>query len=170
MYKESAYTLIELMIAVILVGLVMAFAIPSMGTFSKNERLTTQINTLLGHLAYARSEAVTRTQQVGICVSNNTTSCTGGTAWENGWIVYVDVDGNGSFSGGEVILRAQPTLEGNNTLTPAIIGTQVIYDYRGYLGSPVGSFLLCDDRTGSYGKLLSLSTTGRARTSRDAAC
>ncbi len=170
MKKESAYTLLEMIVPGNHVGLVMAFAIPGMGTFIKNERLTTQINALVGHLAYARSEAVLRTQQVAVCVSNDTTSCTGGNSWEDGWIVYVDVDGNGSFSGGEIILRAQPTLEGGNTLTPATIGTQIIYDFRGYLGSPVGSLLLCDDRSGPYGKTLSISTTGRVRASRGATC
>jgi type IV fimbrial biogenesis protein FimT len=170
MKKEHGFTLLEIIVTLAIIALVMAFAIPGMGTFIKNERLTTQINALVGHLAYARSEAVLRTQQVAVCVSNDTTSCTGGNSWEDGWIVYVDVDGNGSFSGGEIILRAQPTLEGNNTLTPAIIGTQVIYDYRGYLGSPVGSLLLCDDRSGPYGKTLSISTTGRVRASRGATC
>ena len=58
MRKESGFTLIELLVTVAIAGLVMAFAIPAMGTFVKNERLTTQINTLVGHLAYARSEAV----------------------------------------------------------------------------------------------------------------
>jgi type IV fimbrial biogenesis protein FimT len=170
MKKESAFTLLEIIVTLAIISLVMAFAIPGMGTFIKNERLTTQINALVGHLAYARSEAVLRTQQVAVCVSNDTTSCTGGNSWEDGWIVYVDVDGNGSFSGGEIILRAQPTLEGGNTLTPATIGTQIIYDFRGYLGSPVGSLLLCDDRSGPYGKTLSISTTGRVRASRGATC
>jgi type IV fimbrial biogenesis protein FimT len=170
MKKESAFTLLEIIVTLAIIALVMAFAIPGMGTFIKNERLTTQINALVGHLAYARSEAVLRTQQVAVCVSNDTTSCTGGNSWEDGWIVYVDVDGNGSFSGGEIILRAQPTLEGGNTLTPATIGTQIIYDFRGFLSTPVGSLLLCDDRSGPYGKTLSISTTGRVRASRGATC
>ncbi len=71
MKKYSGFTLVELMVVVAIAGMAMAFAIPAMGTFIKNERLVTQINTLVGHLAYARSEAVTRRQQIILCASSN---------------------------------------------------------------------------------------------------
>jgi type IV fimbrial biogenesis protein FimT len=170
MKREHGFTLLEIIVTLAIIAVVMAVAIPGMGTFIKNERLTTQINSLVGHLAYARSEAVLRTQQVAVCVSDDTTSCSGGTTWGDGWIVYVDADGNSNLNGGELILRVQQTLEGDNTLTPTTIGTQVIYDFRGFLSTPVGSLLLCDDRSGPYGKTLSISTTGRVRASRGATC
>ncbi|MEM7563686.1 MAG: GspH/FimT family protein, partial [Pseudomonadota bacterium] len=130
-----------------------------------------QINTLVGHLAYARSEAVKRSQQVSLCVSNNTTSCTGGNNWQNGWIIYVDTNGDGSFTAGEEILRAKQTLDGSNTLNPATITTQVTYDYRGFVtAASVGSFSLCDSRGASYGKAIAISTTGRVRKEGTVAC
>ena len=162
MNKKSGFTLLELLITVAIVSIVMAIAVPSMTTFTQNDRLTTNINTLIGHLAYARSEAVKRSQQVSICASNNAATCTGGN-WQDGWIVYIDADGDNSFTAGEQVLRAQQTLEGANTLTTAI-GTQVTYDYRGFVNAAsVGSFLLCDARTGPHGKTITISTTGRVR-------
>lgn len=169
MKKNSGFTLLELVITVALVSIVMAIAIPSMTTFTQNDRLTTNINTLIGHLAYARSEAVKRSQQVSICVSSDTTSCTG-VNWQDGWIVYIDADGSNTFSAGEEILRAQQPLDGANTLATAI-GTQVIYDYRGFVTpASVGSFLLCDARNGPYGKTITISTTGRVRVQDGSAC
>ena len=142
-----------------------------MTTFTRNDRLITQINTLVGHLAYARSEAVKRSQQVGVCVSNDTTSCTGGNAWQQGWIIYVDLDADGGYSAGEPVLRAQQALEGTSTLTPTNIGTQVVYDYRGFVtAASVGSFLLCDDRSGNFGKTLTITNTGRVRAEGDPLC
>ncbi|MEM7564668.1 MAG: GspH/FimT family pseudopilin [Pseudomonadota bacterium] len=171
MKKNSGFTLLELMITLTVITLVMAIGIPSMRTFIQNDRLTTQINTLVGHLAYARSEAVKRSQQVSLCVSNNTTSCTGGNNWQNGWIIYVDSDGDGSFTAGEEILRAKQTLDGSNTLNPATITTQVTYDYRGFVtAASVGSFSLCDSRGASYGKAIAISTTGRVRKEGTVAC
>ncbi len=58
MKKNSGFTMIELMVTVGIIGIVMAFGVPSMQIYIKNDRLTSQINTLVGHLAYARSEAV----------------------------------------------------------------------------------------------------------------
>jgi type IV fimbrial biogenesis protein FimT len=169
MKKNSGFTLLELLITVALISIVMAIAIPSMTTFTQNDRLTTNINALIGHLAYARSEAVKRSQQVSLCVSNNTTSCTGGN-WEDGWIVYIDADGSNTFSAGEEILRAQQALDGANTLTTAI-GNQVTYDYRGFVSAAsVGNFLLCDARNGLFGKTIRISTTGRVRLEDGSSC
>ena len=159
------------MITLTIITLVMAIGIPSMTAYVQNDRLTTQINTLVGHFAYARSEAVKRSQQVSVCVSNNTTSCTGGNNWQDGWIIYVDSDGDGSFTAGEEILRAKQTLEGSNTLKPGTIASQVTYDYRGFVtAASVGTFSLCDSRGASYGKAIAISTTGRVRKEGTVSC
>ena len=91
--------------------------------------------------------------------------------WQDGWIVYVDADASSTFSADEEILRVQQALDGQNTLTTTGIGAQVLYDYRGFVdAASVGSFLLCDDRTGPYGKTVSISNTGRVRTEGKSPC
>lgn len=169
MKKNSGFTLLELIVVVALVAIVTAIAVPNMMVFNQNDRLTTNINALIGNLAYARSESVKRSQQVSICVSNNTTGCTGG-GWQDGWIVYIDSDGNGNHGAGEEILRVKQALDVSNTLT-STIGNQVTYDYRGYASTGAGgSFLLCDGRTGPFGKTVSISATGRARFQDNSIC
>ena len=71
---------------------------------------------------------------------------------------------DGSFTAGETVLRAQQALEGSNTLKPATIDTQVVYDYRGFAtAASVGSFSLCDSRGANHGKAIAISATGRVR-------
>ena len=173
MKKKSGFTLLEMLITLAVISVIVAFAVPSMTEFSKNDRLTTNVNTLVGHLAYARSEAVKRSVQVSLCVSNNsgtaTPGCTGGN-WQDGWIVYIDADGDNSYSANEEVLRAQQAFTGNNTLVPAGgIGNQVTYDYRGFV-TATGSFLLCDERPGPHGKTVTITTTGRVRAEGDSTC
>ncbi len=171
MKKNLGFTLLELLITVALISIVTALAVPSMRSFSQNDRLTTNINTMVGHLAYARSEAVKRHAQVSICISNDTLGCTGG-SWEDGWMVYVDVNANGTFDPatlGEDILRVNQAMDGNNTLTPTGYVAQVTYDNRGFVTS-TGSFLLCDARTGAFGKTITITNTGRVRLQVDSAC
>ncbi len=172
MKKKSGFTLLELLMTVALISIVTALAIPSMRTYGQNDRLTTNINTMIGHLAYARSEAVKRHAQVSICISNDTLGCTGG-SWEDGWIVYVDADANGTFDAATVnedILRVNQALDGNNTLAPtAAYGNQVTYDNRGFV-TATGGFLLCDARNGAFGKTITISNTGRVRFQDGTAC
>lgn len=154
---------------VALISIVMAIAIPSMTTFNQNDRLTTNINKLIGHLAYARSEAVKNNQRVVVCTSSDSASCSSSSDWEDGWIVFVDANGNGAVDGTETVLRAEQTLDGIQTLTPTTIADRVTYDNRGF---PVttGSLLLCDGRTGPHGKTITISNTGRVRFQDDSTC
>jgi type IV fimbrial biogenesis protein FimT len=169
MKKHSGFTILELMITLAIVAIVTSLAIPSLSQFIKNDRLVTQINTLVSHLAYARSEAVTRNQQVVICARGSDTSC--GSDWKEGWLLFVD-DGNGSLDiGTDTILRVQQTLEGQNLLfSSALIGNSVIYDYRGFASDSNGTFLLCDDRGQDFQKVISISNTGRVRQGGNATC
>ena len=167
MKKYSGFTLLELLIVVGLVAILMAFGIPSIEAYIKNDRLTSQINTLVSHLAYARSEALVRRQQVILCASSNSTSCIGG--WEDGWILFVDADNSSGFTDGEPILRVKQALSGNNTFT-STLGTSFIYDNRGFSAAGTGTFSLCDDRRVANLKSISISNTGRVRRGGAVAC
>lgn len=168
MKKENGFTLIELMVVVAIVGLLMGVGMPALQDFIKNDRLSSQINTLVGHLAYARSEAVTRGLPVGLCVSKDMTSCTAG-SWGDGWILLVDDDGTAGPGAGDTILRVKQALSGNNTLT-STLGTSFVYDSRGFSAAGTGTFSLCDDRGVSRMKSISISNTGRVRQGGGAAC
>ena len=173
MKKESGFTLFELIVTVAIAGLIMAFAIPEMGTFVKNERLVTQINTLVSHLAYARSEAVLRRQQVILCASDDSASTTpscAGTNWAAGWILYVDVDNSSGFSAGDLVLRVKQTLEGSNTSLVSSTGSSIVYDNRGFSPNSNGTFSLCDDRGAGYMKSITISNTGRVYQGGSASC
>ena len=170
MNKSSGFTILELMLTVGIIGIVTAIAIPSMRVFMQNDRLTTQINTLVGHLAYARSEAVLRTQPVNLCTSSDGLTCSGAATWHGGWIIYEDTDNNGILNVGvETILKVKQQLDGGNTLSSSI-GPTVSYDYRGFASNSVGTFSLCDDRAEANMKSISISPTGRVRQGGGVAC
>jgi len=168
MKRNAGFTLIELMITLSILSLVMAIGIPSMRDFIKNDRLVTQINTLVGHLAYARSEAALRHQAVVVCASATGTSCST-TNWASGWIIFVDSDNNADFSAGEDMLRVVEGLAGGNTLA-STVGSVVTYDKRGFAPNSVGSFTLCDDRGDAHKKSITISTTGRVRQGGGGSC
>jgi type IV fimbrial biogenesis protein FimT len=167
--KQSGYTLIELLITTTLVAILAMVGIPSMSDLIKNDRLSTQINTLVGHLALARSSAVTLQQPVKICASSGLESCDS-TDWATGWIVYVDADRSGDVSDGDDVLRVRQPLPDDSTLTNSTANPVVTYDDRGFAFLSAGSFSLCDNRGAEYVKSITLSVTGRVRRGGSSSC
>ncbi len=94
MNKHSGFTLIELMITLAIVGILLTLGVPSLKTFMQGNQLIASSNELISALHVARSEAIKLNSRVSICESSNGTSCSTTGSWKNGWIVFVDFDGN----------------------------------------------------------------------------
>ncbi|MEE2984075.1 MAG: prepilin-type N-terminal cleavage/methylation domain-containing protein, partial [Pseudomonadota bacterium] len=58
MNRQLGFTIIELMVAIAVLGVLMGIRVPGMQSFLQNSRLTSQINLLSTSLAIARSEAI----------------------------------------------------------------------------------------------------------------
>ena len=168
MNKQQGFTLSEMLITAAMISIVTAIGVPSMSDFIKNDRLTTQINTLVGHLALARSQAVTLQLPVVVCASNDLATCSSND-WADGWIVFIDSDVSGGVSPGDEVLRAQEALGVNNTLS-STTGSAVTFDDRGFAPGAAGSFSLCDERGVDHLKSVTISITGRVRQGGSTSC
>lgn len=93
---EQGFTLLELLIAIAVAAILLAVAVPSYQGLVQRNSLTANVNDLVGDLNYARSEAVTRGQDVYICSSNDQSNCNAGTDWSKGWVVYAATDPSAS--------------------------------------------------------------------------
>jgi type IV fimbrial biogenesis protein FimT len=100
---SKGFTLVELMTAIAVMAILTAIAYPSFTGTLRSNRMATTSNQLIASLSLARSEAVKNTQGAGVCASTNGTSC-GGT-WANGWMVWSDLNHNGTFDGNDQVLR-----------------------------------------------------------------
>lgn len=168
MKNQHGFSLSELLVTTTLVTVMTGIGVPSMSEFIKNDRQTTQINKLVGHLALARSQAVTLAQPVSICASDNAVTCSSND-WASGWLVYVDADASGDVSSGDDILRAQEALPGDSTLSSSV-GSAITFDDRGFAPGSAGSFSLCDDRGAAHMKAITISLTGRVRLGGSSSC
>ena len=129
MKRVHGFTLVELMITLLLAAIILSLGVPGFRDIVLNNRAATQSNELVTALNLARSEAVKRGARVSLCPSTDQASCTGGTQWEDGWIVFLDSGGAGAPAVDGAPIRAWPGLAGNATLTgPANIRFQPLGD------------------------------------------
>ena len=166
--QQFGFTLIELIITLTIAAILLTVAVPGMSRFINNNRLSTVANDFIGDLSLARSEALKRGSQAGMC-KGSASGCAGaGTPWADGWIVFADVDENETWSANDILLRVREALPPNTAITvstgsdnPIIYGSQgqVVY------GLPTGdpeTFILCNSQIGQK-KDIELTRVGRHR-------
>ena len=88
---SSGFTLVELMVVIVIVGIAAAIGLPNFVPMISKVRMDGEMSALVSGLNFARSEAVKRGLQVSVCpVAANGTSCAPGTDWSAGWIVQLN--------------------------------------------------------------------------------
>ncbi len=104
--KTHGFTVIELMIVLAIAIIMVVVGVPAFSRIMDNTELSASANYLVVSMHFARSTAVTRGVPVALCPSSDGASCTGGTDWSVGWVVFVDNGGNkGQVDAGEELLR-----------------------------------------------------------------
>ena len=85
---NDGFSLMELMVAISVLAITLAIAVPSFSGVIGNSKLRSQANEIQAALTYARTEAIRLNQSVVFCHSNNGTNCTipPASGWE-GWLV-----------------------------------------------------------------------------------
>jgi type IV fimbrial biogenesis protein FimT len=191
MKKYNGFTLIELLITLVIVSILLTIGVPAMKTYMQSGQLIASTNELLSAFHLARSESVKSNARVTICTSTNGTSCSGSESWREGWIVFIDRNGDtagtgtactvAGTAGGDCLLRVHNgftdsslSVSGEDSNSAAI--TDFTFSARGLptVGgiSRSGTFSICsfdtsDNVIGSRAVVLSLS--GRVRISDNAA-
>ena len=144
MRRDGGFTLIELMIAIALVAILLATAVPALDDFTNDARQTGAINDFISSIHIARNTAITTNSRVTMCASASGTNCEL-TSWDSGWIVFGDLNSNGSVDAGEAIVSASAAVEGLDILS--------------------GEFAVCDFRGAAHAKVILIELSGRPRMS-----
>ncbi len=178
-YQNLGFTLIELVVTVAMAAIVLTVGVPSFKEMTRNNRMTTATNLLVGAANLARSEAIKRGISATLCKRNSAgNDCDSSATWNDGWIVFADQDGDGNFEddgdttlcepGEDCLLRLSPPLASSLSLT--FPRNRITFSAAGYARGFNGTFTLCDDRTGNVGKSIILSPTGRIRIDTGVSC
>ncbi len=179
----SGFTLYELLITIVIIGIVLTFGIPNFGVFTQNSRIASTANDLHSSFYLGRSEAARSKSNITICASANSmdAAATCGGTFDDGWIIFVDLNGDIQRAGvNENVLRRHPAVDdaidittnaGANYFSFAPTGLG-----RGDIGGnpSVQTAVICDGRRNvvaaggnSAARFLVVTPLGRATVLRD---
>lgn len=166
--SHRGVTLIELAVAMVVLGVLAAAAVPSFVRLLRDARRATVLSELTASLNLARAEALSRGLPVSVCRSADATSCNSG-SWERGWVVFVNNDNDvpAAIDAGEVILKVRQETQPSYTLAPnSNYANFITYRADGTVNN-LGRITYCDPRGAAAARAVLINAAGRARLSRD---
>lgn len=161
--RQRGLSLYDLLTSIGVVGALGVGAVGGLHPMLERQRLSTDVNLLVTHLALARSEAIRRATPVTVCKSATGAGCTPDSRWEDGWIVFVDANSDEELDAGEVIIRVQEGLSAGHTLEfrAALARNDAISFQPSGRSARNGTFTMCDRRRTA--KTVIVNFIGRAR-------
>lgn len=180
---QAGFTLYELLMTVLIVGVILTLGLPNFAEFTRNSRMTGTANDLHAAFQLARSESARAKTNITICASANAMAADadcGGT-WDQGYIVFVDENADRARAGAtETVLRRHPGAAEGVSLAVANDATYFMYASTG-LGRldaandpALSQVVMCDERGNvtaaggnSAARLFVATPLGRATILRD---
>lgn len=144
--RYQGFTLIELVVAISVLAIIVAMAVPSFTSLINSNRLATNANELVASVQLAKMESLRRNMRVGVCESSNGTICTDGDNWAQ-WITIADVDRDGDFDASDDVLRVSTAKIPVQVRVSAAIGNngnRIEFRADGLARDAVGALLNAD--------------------------
>jgi len=135
-FKQSGFTIIELMVVIAMMGVVSAVAIPSFRAMLITNEVVDTTNQMQMSLKLARSEAIVNGKDAFVCSSKDGATCSNADGnWNKGWLVYVDLNGNSTMDVNELRWVHEINSGSQVTIVPtaAAFNQQVQFSYNGWL-------------------------------------
>jgi type IV fimbrial biogenesis protein FimT len=116
----AGFTLVEMLVTLVIAGVLLALAVPSMQRLITTRAVVTQAEALASALRLARSEAMKRGMAVSMCASTSTADaqpgCAGASNWKTGWLMFTDDNLDGDLGEGDQLLQVQSPVSAVKTL------------------------------------------------------
>ncbi len=142
--SQGGYTLVEIALVLTIASILFSMALPAFGAIMARQRLAVSVDTLFTDLQLSRSEAITRSRSIFICRSVDGQSCMSSGSWDDGWIVFVDVNKNNQRDQDDPLLRVQQAMHKSVGINFGSLNATGIRFKPDGTGTFNGTFTFCD--------------------------
>lgn len=160
---NAGFTLLELLVVTSVITLLTVAATPSLIQVWQAASVQRTLHVMSTSMALARIHAVTQGEPTSLCPSRDGASCSGGSDWSAGWIVYRDPQRSPQPRSPVDVIEASPPLQRGISLRSSASRQRVRFNPGGW--AP-GSNLRLDVCSRNSPRLLGsivLSNAGRTR-------
>jgi len=164
--QQTGITALELMVTMAIAAILLATAVPSFKNYSWNLRMRTAMDVLQTDLNLARSRAISHNIQTVICPATGASGCSGESNWQQGWIVFTDLNGDRQKQEGEPLLKHAGAVELLSISSSRSRDHLRFFPNGTAPGSNV-SILFCDKRGSEKAGAIAVSNSGRVRQQTD---
>lgn len=131
--RSAGFNLVELMVVVAIGAILLGIGTSTYKYVTNANRVSTEVNSLLGDLMLARSEAIKEGVSVITCPLSTGPTCNKVSTWQNGWMIFADVNNNGTYDTGDVLIRVQNAFNSTtDTFTSDNSVQSVTYNREGF--------------------------------------
>lgn len=163
MKTSRGFTLIELMIVLVIATVLFGVAVPAVSSSLEAARSFDARSSLLASLSTASNRAAVTGTRAVLCPSPNGGRCVDSVDWSQGWIVFLDADGDREVDSDERVLQQTGALAGKVRLHSTVGRTRIVFQGNGGNAGSNVTFTLCDGRGGTQARSLILNNQGRLR-------
>lgn len=166
--RSKGFTLVELMVTIAVLAVLVAIAFPSFRGVMRNNQVASANNEVLGLFSLARSEGLRNNRGAGVCASTSGSACDG--SWGDGLMAYSDLDGDGSFGGGDTVLRFVQIRPALTVTSAASASSGFIFDSRGRSRATANQSITITPsacKTGEPRRTLTVNLSGQVRVLQD---
>lgn len=164
--RVHGFTLLDLLIALTIVGILFGIVIPGLKNAVARVQAGSARTAITATLFDAQRHATVLGREIVVCPGES--QCVGGVDWSQGWLAFIDHNGDRMHGPGEQIVRREPELPAGVRLHGTVGRPRIVYQPNGGNAGANITFTLCDRRGPRDALALILSNGGRLRSKRAA--
>lgn len=127
---QRGYSLVELMVALAVAGLLLGIAVPEFRDLIAAQQATARINAVAGAIQTARHLAIAQNAVAVMCPGQGP-ACAGRDQWHLGTLIFADRDGDRRVDEGELVAARLPKLDDGERLVWRSFRNRTFLQFRG---------------------------------------